>query len=213
MTDTIKVLIVDDQDVIRVGLANMLKSETDIRIIDEARDGFEAISKTIKLKPDVVLMDIFMPRCSGLEAMIKIRSVSPDTKVVILTVSERGEDLFQVLKFGATGYLLKSAHINEIVKAVRMAVTGEVTMSPNMATKLVAEFRKKSDEPVLSSRELEILKLLGEGLTNTEIANRLFIGESTVRTYLQRLLNKLNLKNRAAAIAYAARNYIASPPV
>ena len=206
MTDSIKVLVVDDHDVVRAGLTKMLEAETDINIIGEARDGLEAFHKTIELKPDVILMDIFMPRCNGPQAIRKILEQTPNAKIVILTISEREEDLLQVLRLGAVGYLLKSVRISEIAEALRTAVTGEVALSPIMTARLVAEFRKKSGQPMLSSRETEILQLLGEGLTNTEIANRLFIGESTVRTYLHRILNKLNLKNRPEAIAYAVRH-------
>ena len=188
----------------------MLNVETDIMIVGEACNGLEAIDKAASLKPDVILMDIFMPLCHGLEAMKKIYELLPDVKVVILTVSEREEDLLEVLRYGAAGYILKSARINEISRAVRMAAAGEAVLSPNMATRLVAQFRDKVEEPILSSRESEILHLLSGGLTNTEIGEHLYISESTVRTYIHRLLTKLNLKNRAEAIAYAARHYIVS---
>ena len=154
-----------------------------------------------------------MPRCNGLEAMKKIYELLPEVKVVILTVSEREEDLIEVLRYGAAGYLLKSSRIDEISRAVRMAAAGEAVLSPNMATRLVAQFRKKVEEPILSSRESEILQLLSGGLTNTEIGDHLYISESTVRTYIHRLLTKLNLKNRAEAIAYAARHYIVGKSV
>ncbi|OGO21389.1 MAG: hypothetical protein A2144_00265 [Chloroflexi bacterium RBG_16_50_9] len=209
MSEPIRVLVVDDHDVVRTGLACMLDAEADINVIGEASDGFDAIKKILKLKPDVILMDIFMPHCDGLEALKKIHEQLPEAKVVILTVSGRDEDMLQGLKYGAVGYLLKSANIDEIIKAVRMAATGEVVLSPNMTARLVAQFREKAGEPVLSSRETEILQLLGKGLNNTEIGNRLFIGESTVRTYINRIINKLNLKNRAEAIVYAAHHYLA----
>jgi len=208
MSELIRVLVVDDHDVVRAGLAKMLEDEADINIIGEAKDGFEAIKKTLELNPDVILMDIFMPGCDGLEAMMRIQEHLPSAKVVILTVSEREEDLLKVLRLGAAGYLLKSASITEIAKAVRMVATGEAVLSPHMATTLVAQVREKAGEPMLSSREKEIIQLLSEGLTNTEIGDRLFIGESTVRTYLRRLLSKLHLKNRSEAIAYAARYYL-----
>lgn len=208
MNETIKVLVVDDHHIVRAGLSTMLDTESDITIVGEARDGLEAIEKASIQKPDVILMDIFMPRCNGLEAMKKINELVPDVKVVILTVSEREEDLLEVLRYGAAGYLLKSAQISEISRAVRMAAEGEAVLSPNMATRLVAQFREKLEEPILSTRESEILQLLSSGLTNTEIGERLYISESTVRTYIHRLLTKLNLKNRAEAIAYAARHYI-----
>ena len=208
MAEVIRVLVVDDHAVVRAGLANILRAESDINIVGEARDGLEAINKALELKPDVILMDIFMPRCSGLEAMVTIKERLPDAKVLILTISEREEDLFQALRFGAQGYLLKGATITEVVDAVRWTAAGEAMLSTHIATRLVAEFREKADEPELSAREMEVLHLLGEGLTNTEIGSRLFISESTVRTYLHRLLEKLHLKNRAEAIAYAARHHL-----
>ena len=206
MGEAIRVLIADDHAVVRAGLAKILGAESDITIVGEAKDGLEAIEKALELKPDVILMDIFMPRCSGLEAIVAIRQKLADARLLVLTVSEREEDLLQALRFGAQGYLLKSATITEVADAVRMVAAGEAMLSPHIVTRLVAEFREKADEPALSTREAEVLQLLGEGLTNTEIGNRLFIGESTVRTYLRRLLDKLHLKNRGGAIAYAARH-------
>ena len=216
MAEVIRVLIVDDHAVVRAGLANILGAESDIRIVGEARDGVEAINKALELKPDVILMDILMPGCSGLEAMVTIKESFSDARVLILTVSDQEEDLFQALKFGAQGYLLKGATITEVVDAVRRTAAGEVMLSPHVVARLVAEFRDKGKASgnglELSTREMEVLHLLGEGLTNTEIANRLFIGESTVRTYLHRLLEKLHLRNRAEAVAYAARHHLTSQP-
>jgi DNA-binding NarL/FixJ family response regulator len=205
MDKAIRVLIADDHAVVRAGLVKILGTEPDIIIVGEAGDGLEAIGKALELKPDVILMDIFMPRCSGLEATVAIKQNLNDTRLLILTVSDREEDLLQALRFGAQGYLLKSASITEVADAVRKVAAGEAMLSPHILTQLVAEFREKADGPALSAREGEVLQLLGDGLTNTEIANRLFIGESTVRTYLRRLLDKLQLKNRGEAIAYAAR--------
>ena len=216
MAEVIRVLVADDHAVVRAGLANILGAESDIRIVGEAKDGLEAISKAVELKPDVILMDILMPGCSGLEAMVTIKESFSDARVLILTVSDQEEDLFQALKFGAQGYLLKGATITEVVDAVRQTAAGEVMLSPHVVARLVAEFRDKGKASgnglELSTREMEVLHLLGEGLTNTEIANRLFIGESTVRTYLHRLLEKLHLRNRAEAVAYAARHHLTSQP-
>lgn len=208
MAERINVLVVDDHAVVRTGLATILGAESDITIVGEARDGLEAISKTLELKPDVILMDIFMPHCSGLDAMIAIRESLPDAKILLLTVSESEENLFRALRFGAQGYLLKSANIDEVVSGVRQVAAGEAMLSPHIASKIIAEFQKKADEPKLSAREMEVLQLLGEGHTNTEIATHLFISESTVRTYLRRLLEKLHLSHRTEAMAYAMRHGI-----
>ena len=211
MVEQISVLVVDDHAVVRAGLANILGAESDINIVGEASDGLEAISKALELKPDVILMDIFMPRCSGLEAIVTIKESFPDASVLILTVSDQEEDLFQALRFGAQGYLVKGATIDEVVEAVRRTAAGEAMLSPHIASRLVAEFRERADEPELSTREAEVLQLVGKGFTNTEIGNRLFIGESTVRTYLSRLLDKLHLRNRAEAVAYSTRHLTRKP--
>lgn len=205
MAEVIKVMLVDDHAVVRSGLTSILEAEPDIVIAGEAADGLEAIEKAPALAPDVIIMDILMPRCTGLEALIPLKEKLPDTAVLILSISEREEDLFQALRLGAQGYILKSADVDEVVAAVRRTAAGEAMLSPHIATRLVAEFRQKEDEPRLSERETEVLQLLGEGLSNTEIAERLFISESTVRTYLHRLLDKLHLRNRAEATIYAAR--------
>lgn len=209
MAEPIRVLIVDDHAVVRSGLVTILGAESDISVVGEARDGSEAVNKALQLKPDVILMDIFMPVCSGLEAMLAIKKGLPGARVLILTISEREEDLFQALRFGAQGYLLKSASITEVVTAVRATAAGETMLSPHIAARLVAELQGKAHEPKISDREAEVLRLLGEGLTNTEIASRLFLSESTVRTYQHRLLEKLHLRNRAQAVAYAARHPLA----
>lgn len=212
MVEPIRVLVVDDHAIVRSGLANILGYESDIKVIGEARDGVEAIDKALELKPDVILMDIFMPRQNGIEAMVAIKHSLPEVRVLILTISENEDDLFQALRFGAQGYLLKSADITEVADGVRRTASGEAMLSPHVITRLVAEFRGRAAEPQLSSREIEVLELLAEGLTNTEIGQRLFISESTVRTYLHRLLEKLHLRNRAEATAYAARHHMLSRP-
>jgi len=208
MAEQIKVFVADDHAVVRAGLATILGEQPDITIVGEAGDGFEATSKVLELKPDVILMDIIMPKCSGIDAMIAIRDRMPDARVLILTVSESEDDLFRALRFGAQGYLLKSANIDEVADAVRKVAAGEAMLSPNIASRLIAEFRQKIDEPKLSSREMEVLQLLGQGLTNTQIARQLFISESTVRTYLRRLMDKLHFSHRTEAMAYALRQGI-----
>lgn len=203
-----KLLLVDDHAVVRAGLKSVFASEPDIEVVGEAGDGEEAVRKVLSLKPHVVLMDNFMPGRTGLEATVAIAQQAPETRVLIFTISDREDDLFQALRLGAQGYLLKGSTINEVVEAVRKTARGEAILSPKIAARLVAEYREKADEPKLSSREAEVLALLGEGHTNNEIADKLCISESTVRTYLHRLLEKLHLRNRAEAIAYAARHHL-----
>ncbi len=207
MTAAIRVLLADDHALVRHGLAAALKPETDISVVGQACDGFEAVEKALELKPDVITMDVFMPRCGGLEALIAVRDKLPSVKVLMLTVSDRDEDLLNALRYGAQGYLLKSADIGEVVEAVRRTASGEAVLSPPIAARLVNEFRAKTTEPGLSDRESDVLALVGRGLGNTEIGKQLFISESTVRTHLQRILEKLHLRNRAEAVAYAARHH------
>lgn len=212
MAEMVKVLVVDDHAVIRAGIARILSAETDIKIVGEARDGQEAINRAVELKPDVILMDIIMPRCDGLEALPVIKDRVPAARVLILTVSESEDDLFQAIRFGADGYLLKGAAIDDIVEGIRQVAEGQAIVSPCMAGKLLQEFRKESLADLqLSPREMEVLTLVGEGLTNREVAQRLTVTEGSVKTYLQRILQKLHLKNRAEAKAYALRRYPVAP--
>ncbi len=208
MAEKIRVLIADDHAVIRQGLIAALGAEPNIKVVGEARDGSEAINKALQLNPDVILMDMFMPHLSGLDALMSIREQIPGIKVLVLTISERDDDVFRAIRLGAQGYLLKSATIAEIVDAVRKTAAGETMLATSVAARLVAEFRQNANAPELSDREKEILQLLGEGLTNTEIGSRLFITESTVRTYIHRLLEKLHLRNRAEAAAYAVQHHM-----
>ena len=200
----IRVLIVDDHPVVRAGLANVLGAESDIDIVGEARDGVEAIDKALELQPEVILMDILMPGCSGVEAMIAIREKLPTTRVVMLTFSEREEDVFKAVRFGARGYLLKSSSIDDILAAIRQVAEGQAILSPYIAGKLLEEFRREQSAP-LSPREMEVLTLLGQGLTNHQIAEQLVVTPGTVKTYLQRILEKLHLENRTEAMAYALK--------
>jgi DNA-binding NarL/FixJ family response regulator len=208
MAENTRILIVDDHAIVRSGLISILAGEDKIQVVGEATDGNEAIAKATALQPDVILLDILMPRCTGLEALPVIREKAPDTRILMLTVSAEEKDLFTALKFGAQGYLLKGSGIGEVIGAIKRVAAGEVILSPQMAGSLVSEFRQRQsnkEEIDLSPRELEVLKLVGDGMTNAEIAEKLFLGESTVRTYLSRLLDKLQLRNRAAAVAYATR--------
>jgi DNA-binding NarL/FixJ family response regulator len=211
MAKKIKVMIVDDHSAIRTGLVHILSVEPDIDIVGEAADGQEGIDKALELKPDLIVMDISMPRVSGLEATLSIKEQLPNTKILIFTVSEREQDLFQALRFGAEGFILKETNINEIPAAVRHIANGETILSPMVAKKLVDEFRNKTSESSLSTREAEVIELVGNGLTNSQVAERLFISEATVRTYINRVLNKLHLKNRAEAIAYSQRHLANRP--
>jgi DNA-binding NarL/FixJ family response regulator len=207
--ESINVLVVDDHAVVRAGLVSIISSDPSIKVVGEAEDGIEAVEKAVSLCPDVVMMDVNMPRANGLEALVAMKEKLPDIKVLIITVSDNEEDLFSAIRYGAQGYILKNSSIDQLLEAVKKTAAGEAMLSPNLATRLISEFRKKqNEEDILSEREREVLALVGEGKTNSEIAAALYIGETTVRTHLQRLLYKLHLKNRAEAIAYANRHNV-----
>ena len=209
METPIKVLIVDDHPLIRSGLTAALESEISVRVIGESGDGLEAVENALRLKPDVILMDIIMPRLRGLEAMVKIKESLPNVQVLMLTVCDHEQDLFEAVRLGARGYLLKSATITEIIEAVRKTAKGEVMLSPAMSEKLLTWRQGQHDvENSLSSREIEVLRLLGKGFSNPEIAASLFISVSTVRTHLQNILENYHMRNRAEAITYSNRYYI-----
>jgi len=211
----IKVLVVDDHTLFRRGIAAVLSSEASLKVVGEAADGLEAIEKAKKIAPDVILMDLNMPRCSGLEAIQALQAEMPQVNVLVLTVSEEEADLFAAVKFGATGYLLKDTEPEELVHAIFHIAQGGVIVSPLMATKLLTEFqyltagaeRGPAGEASadLSPREGEVLQLVAQGATNKEIADSLFITENTVKTHLKSIMEKLHLANRSQAAAYAVQ--------
>jgi DNA-binding NarL/FixJ family response regulator len=211
----IKVLIVDDHTLFRRGIASALANQMELEVVGEAVDGLEAIAKAKELIPDVVLMDLNMPNCSGLEATQALQAEMPQVKILVLTVSDNEADLFAAVKFGARGYLLKKAEPEELVRAIFSVAQGGVMVSPLMATKLLSEFNDLAagaeKEPVkqveanLSPREGEVLQLVAKGATNKEIADSLFISENTVKTHLQNIMEKLHLANRSQAAAYAVK--------
>ena len=212
--DGIRVLIADDHALFRRGLNLVLDSEEGIEVIAEAEDGAEAISKAEELAPDVVLMDVRMPKINGIEAATKISESVPSTKIVMLTVSDEEADLYEAIKAGATGYLLKEIAIEEVPHAIRAVVQGQSLISPSMASKLLTEFNalaKAADEkqqfpaPKLTARELEVLKLVAQGMSNREIASELYISENTVKNHVRNILEKLHLHSRMEAVVYAVR--------
>ena len=217
--DQIKVLVVDDHALFRRGIAAVLASEEGLEVVGEAVDGLEAIEKTREIAPDVILMDLNMPRCSGLEAIQALQTEMPQINVLVLTVSEEETDLFASVKFGARGYLLKNTEPEELVHAIFHIAQGGVIVSPLMATKLLTEFKELTAgaerEPIgeansdLSPREGEVLQLVAQGATNKEIADSLFIAENTVKTHLKSIMEKLHLANRSQAAAYAVKRGLA----
>ncbi len=213
--DTVKVLVVDDHTLFRRGIAAVLANQESLEVVGEALDGLEAIEKTKEIAPDVVLMDLNMPRCSGLEAIQALQTEMPQVNVLVLTVSEKEADLFAAMKFGARGYLLKNTEPDELIHAVLHIAQGGVIVSPLMATKLLTEFKDLSagveresipgTDADLSPREGEVLQLVAQGAPNKKIADSLFISENTVKTHLRNIMEKLHLVNRSQAAAYAVQ--------
>jgi DNA-binding NarL/FixJ family response regulator len=213
----IRLLLVDDHALFRKGLVSLLQRERDFQVVAEAQNGAEAIKKAAQLKPDLVLMDIHMPDTDGIEATRRIREILPATRVVILTVSEEEKDLFEAIKCGAHGYLLKKLEPEELFSMLRGVFEGEAPISRATASQILKEFamqaRRKSatDQEELSARETDVLQLLASGLTNKEIGNKLTIAENTVKNHLKNILAKLHLENRVQAATFALRKGFVPP--
>ena len=209
--DKVKVLLVDDHTIFRRGIAMVLADQEDIEVVGEASDGNEAVAKATELSPDVVLMDLNMPNCGGLEATQRLQEEMPQIQVLVLTVSEKEDDLFSAIKSGAKGYMLKETEPDDLVQAVRHIAKGGVIVSPVMASSLLGELRTEREigpdqkADTLSKREVEVLQQVAKGASNKGIASTLFISENTVKTHLRNILDKLHLANRSQAAAYAVR--------
>jgi DNA-binding NarL/FixJ family response regulator len=212
--DVIRVLIVDDHALFRRGLMLVLESEPGIEVVGEAEDGSDALVKAEATAPDVVLMDVRMPKLSGIEATKAVAAALPTSKIIMLTVSDEEDDLYEAIKAGAAGYLLKEISIEEVADAVRAVVQGQTLISPSMASKLITEFQQLSrlaadrsqvPAPKLTDRELEVLKLVAQGMTNREVADQLYIAENTVKNHVRNILEKLHLHSRMEAVMYAVR--------
>jgi two-component system NarL family response regulator len=210
--DPIRVLIADDHELFRRGLKMVLEAEEDIDVVAETEDGAATVTRVGELAPDVVLMDVRMPRMNGIAATREIREEFPATRILMLTVSDDEDDLFDAVKAGANGYLLKEISIEEVADAVRAVAEGRSLLSPSMAAKLLSEFaalaRQAADDdasaaPRLTSRELEVLKRVAVGLSNEEIAAEMGITESTVRNHVANILAKLQLRSRMEAAIVA----------
>ncbi|MBE3076545.1 MAG: response regulator transcription factor [Actinobacteria bacterium] len=219
--EPIRVLVADDHVLYRRGLELVLGQEPDIAIVGEAGDGIEAIAQTEELLPDVILMDVRMPRRSGIEACSAIKEIAPSTKIIMLTISDEEGDLYEAVRAGANGYLIKDVPGEEIISGLRAVYAGQSLISPSMASKLLSEFAlmiKRQDErptapaPRLTERELEVLKLVARGMANKDIARELFISENTVKNHVRNILEKLQLHSRMEAAMYAFREKILDLP-
>ncbi len=215
----VRVLLADDHVLFRRGLAAILSADRQVQIVGEADDGQAAVAKAIALAPDVVLMDIQMPLMDGIEATRLLRRKVPGAKILILTVSDEDEALFEAVKAGAHGYLLKNVHPDVLIQAISGVVKGEAPLSGGVAARLLQEFAKAWAAPSpaptgssLTQRELEILSLVAGGASNKQIASRLVITEGTVKNHLHNILEKLHLRNRAEAAAYVTRSGLVGPP-
>lgn len=211
----IRLLIVDDHNLFRQGLIRILEDFVHIQVVGQAANGQEALALVDHLQPDVVLMDLNMPVMSGPEAARRLAGDHPGVPVIMLTVSERDEDLFDAIRSGAQGYLLKNVQTADLIDAIQRVHAGEAIIAPAMAAHLLQEFRILSDQvpseseqtsvEELSERELDVLRLVAQGLANKEIADRLELSEHTVKTHLRNILEKLHLRSRAHAAAYAVQ--------
>jgi DNA-binding NarL/FixJ family response regulator len=215
----IRVLVVDDQELFRRGLTMLLSVEDDIEVIGEASDGSAAATMAASTAPDVILMDVRMPKLTGIEACVAMKDAAPHARIIMLTASDEEADLYEAVKNGASGYLLKDSSIDEVAQAVRVVADGQSLISPSMAIKLLDEFKQmsRSDRntvptPRLTERELEVLRLVAQGLNNREIAKQLFISENTVKNHVRNILEKLQLHSRMEAVMYAVREKLLDIP-
>lgn len=214
----IRVLLVDDQTLVRTGFRLILGSEPGIEVIGDAADGEEGVALGRRLRPDVVLMDIRMPKVDGIEATRRLISASPETKVVILTTYDLDEYVFDALRAGASGFILKDAPADQLVDAVRIVAGGDALLAPSVTRRLVQEFARRkprADVPLgdLTARELEVLRLMARALSNAEIADRLVVSEGTVKTHVARILDKLGCRDRVQAVVAAYESGLIEPGV
>ena len=215
--DPIRVLVVDDQELVRLGFCVILEAADGVAVVGEAGNGEAAVSAVAAHHPDVVLMDIRMPKSSGIEACRATKEVAPSAKIVMLTISDEEEDLFEAIRAGASGYLLKDIPLDEVAEAVRSVHGGQSLINPSMAGKLLTEFATLANRdttedraqhvaaPKLTDREMEVLKLVARGMNNRDIAKELYISENTVKNHVRNILEKLQIHSRMEAVMLAVR--------
>ncbi|MDD5082164.1 MAG: response regulator transcription factor [Dehalococcoidales bacterium] len=205
----IKVLVVDDHPVFRRGLISMMQNQPEFQVVGEAANGVEAVAKALELQPHVIVMDLRMPGGDGVAATAALQQKLPRTKVLIPPVSEKDDDLFAAVEAGAKGYLLKSVDFDELISSIRSVAAGDVIISPALATRVIVQLKQKKqprtgeDSAGLTPRETEVMQLVAQGASNKEVATELFISETTVKAHLRSVLEKLQVKNRAQAVARA----------
>ncbi|NIM92256.1 MAG: response regulator [Anaerolineales bacterium] len=213
MSEPIRVLIVDDHVFVRRGIQALLATENDIEVVGEAEDGQEALEKIEELKPDVILLDLLMPKLDGIEVAQRVVADDPEARILVLTSFVADDKVFPAIKAGALGYLLKDSSPEELVQAIRQVNRGESSLSPVIARKLLQEISHPSDKELspdpLTEREVEILQYIAKGKSNREIAEELVLSEATVRTHVSNILGKLRLASRTQAALYALRKGLA----
>ncbi|EFE68120.1 two-component system regulator [Streptomyces viridosporus ATCC 14672] len=216
----IRVLIADDQQMVRQGFTVLLGLQPDIEVVGQAVDGLDAVARVAELAPDVVLMDIRMPELGGIEATRRITTATPHIKVLVLTTFDLDEYVYEALRAGASGFLLKDASADQLAEAVRVVAAGDAMLAPGITRRLIAEFSRLAPEPRtplkervgdLTERETEVLALIARGLSNAEIAVRLVVAEQTVKTHVGRILVKLGLRDRTQAAVFAYESGLVRP--
>jgi DNA-binding NarL/FixJ family response regulator len=213
----IGVLLVDDQMMIRAGLRMVLESESDIAVVAEASNGAEAVRVGKRERPDVVLMDVRMPEMDGIEATRRLLEAAPETKVIVVTTFDIDDYVYGALRAGASGFLLKDAPPDDLIAAIRVVAGGDALIAPSVTKRLIAEFAERREEqPVqglddLTDRETEVLALIARGMSNAEIAQELYVSETTVKTHVSHILTKLNLRDRVQAVVAAYEAGLVTP--
>ena len=210
----VRVVLADDQEMVRAGLRLLIDFQPDLEVVGEAADGLEAVDVVTRLRPDVVLMDVRMPRCDGIEASRRVLAAVPEVAVVVLTTFDEDASLAEALRAGVSGFLLKTAPPEQLLHAIRTVAAGNGLLDPAVTLRVIASSaRSPAPDPAavarlatLTARETDVLRLVADGLTNAEIAAALYLGEATVKTYLSRMLTKLDLRDRVQAVAFAFRS-------
>ncbi|MFQ5434091.1 MAG: response regulator [Anaerolineae bacterium] len=207
MSESIRIILADDHTVLRQGMAQALAAQSDMTVVAQAGNGREALDQAIQHQPDVILMDINMPEMDGVEATRQITTRVTKTGIIILTMYRRDDYVFEAIKAGASGYLLKEVELDELLAAIRAVASGEAVIDPAIAGRVLAKFRQPKrntpEEEPLAERDVEILRLLAQGLSNQEIASHLHLSEKTIRNRLSLIFRQLHLSNRTQAALYA----------
>jgi DNA-binding NarL/FixJ family response regulator len=208
LSGDVRLLITDDHPVVRAGLRGMLSGEPDFEVVGEATNGKEALALIGELRPDVVLMDLRMPEMDGVTAISHIKTEYPETQILVLTTYESDADILRAIETGATGYLLKDAPREDLFGAIRLAAEGKSPLAPTVATRIMQRMRGDSEEEALSTREIEVLELVARGTSNKEIAKQLWVSETTVKSHMLHIFDKLGVADRTAAVTEALRRGI-----